>query len=180
MGVVTGGTGNTVPGDQGDGHAQLLFVLFEIPEHAQRGFHKHVPVENCRAHHGVATPAEEGDVSPEHYVFCPVHPGVRHFGMAYQAHGFVMHLPDAAVTFEHKVRIDIGVFVFMVTFEANAPPVGIRPSPQHELASHMVFGMTGQASYPALVKGEGEIGSVGRNEICRVVVFPVIVAAETG
>jgi hypothetical protein len=67
-----------------------------------------------------------------------------------------------------------------VTFEANASPVGIGPSPQHESASHMVFSMTGQASYPAVVKGEGEIGRVCRNEIRRMVVFPVIMATETG
>jgi hypothetical protein len=76
--------------------------------------------------------------------------------------------------------INISVFFFIVAFEANLSPVNIRSSPQHERASHMVVGVAGQALDAAVIKWKRKIRCISRYEIGWVVVFGVIMTAETG
>ena len=76
--------------------------------------------------------------------------------------------------------INVAVFFFIVALKANLSPVGIRSSPQHERAPHMVFSMAGQASDPVVVKRKRKIERVNEDEIRRMVIFPVLMAAQTG
>jgi hypothetical protein len=80
-------------------------------------------------HERMTAPAKEGDIGSEPDISRPVPCRVRLDGMAEEANRFAVHVQDGAISCQHKMRIDLCILVFRMTFKAELSPVGIGTSP---------------------------------------------------
>ena len=130
-------------------------------------------------HGSMTAPTEEGDIGSESDISCPILCRVRLYCMADEANGFAVDIQDFAAIVQHRMRINIRIFVFRMTSKTDLSPVRIGPSPQEIGApSDMVLMMTGQTLDLAVIEGERHFLGIRWNNIDRMVVVPVLMAVK--
>jgi hypothetical protein len=159
---------------------QLLFLFYYELDHGQWRLCEEMLLKHPGICHGsMAAPAEEGYVSPESNVSCPVLCWIRLYCMAEETNRLAVYHQVLSPFIEHDVRIDLSILFRRMTGKADSSPISIGTSPQEVCTpSCMVFMMTGQTLDLSVIEREREFGRIGGCDVDRVVVFPVFMAFQ--